>query len=726
MRKTRILILLFFQVVPTISYADHTCSLIQTRLKPSKLNTTNVLRTRSSRVTSDYKRILHRRCDAGHRIPGKVWSYSKAMAKCDADPNCAGLQSWNCRDNKNFQLCSVGTVVVHDNVKLQRNREMNLNQSDPAFARVCMYVREGFEHHILFGENLTTDKSATAEKFWGQSGSISCDAQHFMHKSWGIEKLLPGASREDYESWNFSTAQKLCDKRGNCGAVVDDNCDGVAFRFCIVGFRVLRSTHAKKSHNVCIYSKKNITYEPSKKKQKDQYLLHQNQQCDVHHTQWDSPYVWWKYVKKECDSDPKCSGLYDGMCNGKGFVKCKEGFSLIPAKKGTGCVYTKPNWTAVSWTKSSTGCKCYFDENRTDCACCNDGACQCSPSISANRCAPCNEIQKCVVSEDLGDFPDLQQKVSPALMARLNDVLDATTYENRQSGIRGFLKAAYELPSSAAKVQAVALLDAKLNREHSGNAPFEFPNATEVEDWLASWFLMDEIWEHANNANNASAQNEYGLPVIKGLQSRGALIQDKFRKCDWQVALQTYFSTQGGYGNWCGKMPPGRPGDLIKMISFGACKTQMHNTKNGKWGLEVCNDTGFDEACSRHDQGAYTTNVFGIATQSLCKVDADFKAAREKLQLDSSFEDGTKRSESGSIVAANCLFDMMPCMRFEEKTYWDWCSSWSGGYPCKKTKVGYVTHWPMGDYSQFKDDACGPPGCYSESKTQEQNATSEQ
>jgi hypothetical protein len=305
------------------------------------------------------------------------------------------------------------------------------------------------------------------------------------------------------------------------------------------------------------------------------------------------------------------------------------------------------------------------------------------------------------------------QKISPTLLSRLNDVLDANTYEGRQAGIRGYLRAAYELPSSDSKVQAVALLDAKLNREHGANAPFEFPNADEVEDWLASWFLMDEVWGHASNANTRN-ETHIELPMIKGLVSRGSLIQEKFQKCDWQIALSQFYSTQGGYGNWCGKAPPGRPGDDIQMISYGACTGK--NAKKGTFGLSVCKDSGFDEACSRHDQGAYTTNIFGIATQSLCKVDADFKAARAKLAI-GDYVDGMARAEAGSIIAANCLFDMMPCMRYEEKTYWDWCSSWSGGYPCKKTEVGYHTHWPMGDYSHFKDDACGPPGCYSETKT---------
>jgi len=261
---------------------------------------------------------------------------------------------------------------------------------------------------------------------------------------------------------------------------------------------------------------------------------------------------------------------------------------------------------------------------------------------------------------------------------------------------------------------------------------------------LDSWFLEDEMWKHLRRATNGDNEKKekagkisekagkrknvrnskrrrttrtrrstamLSEPVIvKGLVSRGSLLQENLRKCNWKLALQAFHKTGGQYGNWCGKAPNGINDQPF--VSYSACKGKT--SKKGKWGLDVCTDSGLDEACSRHDQGAYTTDVFGMATKSLCKVDADFKEARAKMNITSTFHDGLSRSELNALTGANCLFDMMPCLRYERKAYWDWCQSWSGGYPCKKTKVGYFTYWPMGNYSKFKDDACGPPGCYSE------------
>jgi len=266
----------------------------------------------------------------------------------------------------------------------------------------------------------------------------------------------------------------------------------------------------------------------------------------------------------------------------------------------------------------------------------------------------------------------------------------------KQAGIRDYLREAYHQRTSNEKMQAVALLDAKLNEQRMGGAEpmFEFPDESEIEEWLSQMFLEEDLF-----------RGDHGTSFL-GLESRPELLQIA-KSCDWHNALSAYYDTQGFYGNWCGvnELHNGTA------VSSGVCDEKPGDSRPSKFQVQVCNDSGFDEACSRHDQGNYGESVFGVATKSLCKVDADFSNARKALRVHANSKDAMGRDELSAVAGANCLFDMMPCLRYEAKTYWTWCTSWSGGYPCKRTDVGYFTHYPFGKYD-FEDDACGPSGCY--------------
>jgi hypothetical protein len=633
----------------------------------------------------EYALQIGQMCDAPHIHPGTVDEWSEAKKLCDANSECVAILDLGC-DNSGFQWCSPGASLV-----------------PRLYGRPsCVYTNSKFIN------SLALDYKPV------RKGKFRCDAPHIGRNKDGLG-FNTGMS--------LAEAQSVCNRNPACGALYDGRCDGKGkgvlqgISFCRVGFQVLE---ADLDHDACLYEKKGRRSKNAN--ETSGYEVQAGKVCDAHHIR-DRPAGrhWWQ-AESDCNSNPDCAALYDYRCDGQGFKVCTGGFELMPAEsKGRGCVYTRPGWEAPSWTMNKTGCQCHYDESSTECACCAPGACQCSKSVGSDQCAPCHAMYKCVVTEDLNEVPDLLHAVSPMLLSRLNEVMEARTYEGRQSGIKSFLREAYKLPSSKSKVQAVALLDAKLKDGRSADVGFEFPNADEVEVWLASWFLEEELFEHAHKAKIAAAKARFHSstpisegspnntsPVIQGLLSRGSVLHEKFRKCNWDIALHQFYSTQGGYGNWCGKMPPGVN---HAMVSFNACTGDR--SKMGKWQFAVCRDSGFDEACSRHDLGAYTADVFGIATQSLCKVDADFKAAREKLMSGlQNFSDDLARWETATIIAANCLFDMMPCLRYEKHEFWDWCPSWSGGYPCKKTQTGYVTHWPMGDYSQFKDDACGPTGCY--------------
>merc|ERR1711860_55640 len=46
------------------------------------------------------------------------------------------------------------------------------------------------------------------------------------------------------------------------------------------------------------------------------------------------------------------------------------------------------------WTKATTGCQCYFDKSRNDCACCQPGGCQCGSKFK-NQCVRCGYANHC-------------------------------------------------------------------------------------------------------------------------------------------------------------------------------------------------------------------------------------------------------------------------------------------------------------------------------------------
>lgn len=312
----------------------------------------------------------------------------------------------------------------------------------------------------------------------------------------------------------------------------------------------------------------------------------------------------------------------------------------------------------------------------------------------------------------------LEDNLPRSLLLALNGALEAKTYESQQQGIRDYLREVYRLPETNAKVQMVGLLSAKLSAVAPDGAlpAFEFPEGNEVEDMLSDLFLEEELLEQSKNAPIIANGTTMKVParILLGLVSRGTSVQKKFQECDREVALTEFYKHGGGYGNWCGKQPK------VNGVAqpFGGCVDEK--ARVSEQGVEMCTDSGLDAACFRHDSGGYGEDMMGIATKSLCKVDADFHQALDKLwqsRSHNSFVDRFQRSEKQILQAAKCLFNFMPCLRYETYTKWKWCPSRWGGAPCQETRRGYVTHipvldFPSGDYSGFKDDACGPTGCY--------------
>ncbi|CAH1238322.1 MATN2 [Branchiostoma lanceolatum] len=87
--------------------------------------------------------------------------------------------------------------------------------------------------------------------------------------------------------------------------------------------------------------------------------------------------------------DPPCAA--GGHCTAPDTCKCSPGFA------GTLCeidIKARLAQSGDHWTKNSTGCQCYFDYSRFDCACCVDGGCQCTQE-HPEQCVQCGYGHTC-------------------------------------------------------------------------------------------------------------------------------------------------------------------------------------------------------------------------------------------------------------------------------------------------------------------------------------------
>jgi len=161
--------------------------------------------------------------------------------------------------------------------------------------------------------------------------------------------------------------------------------------------------------------------------------------------------------------------------------------------------------------------------------------------------------------------------------------------------------------------------------------------------------------------------------------------------CNFWDAVNAYSSTGAEYGEYCGKGFPGH------------CETHGKSTnKNGWGGVTVCADAGLDASCSKHDSGTYHKDVWGVATMNYCEVDREFKVVRNSAGITNGFNDG-EGSDYDVVNGANCLFDMMPCVRYERESYMHyngWKCKWYGCWPSysRRNRNNYVTKWPYGNY----------------------------
>jgi hypothetical protein len=248
----------------------------------------------------------------------------------------------------------------------------------------------------------------------------------------------------------------------------------------------------------------------------------------------------------------------------------------------------------------------------------------------------------------------------------LEQALEATSHEERQGELRAYHKANCAQDTTEAKVQGWGILADALAPAGENGTPMGVPNGEGAEAFCDRIF-EDEFVEEAGDE----------VPVHLVGRTRHV-------RCNWWSAGLAYFRSGGAYGNYCGKGQ-----------SNNCANNNKAQNNNGYGGATVCADGGLDKSCSKHDAGSYSRDVWGVMTLNWCEVDRNFK--NERAGTANGFHDGVD-SDHNALNGANCLFGVLPCLRYESYSYWGWCSKWWGGYPCRKSTTGVNTKWSYGNY----------------------------
>ncbi|GMH75495.1 hypothetical protein TrLO_g8988 [Triparma laevis f. longispina] len=225
----------------------------------------------------------------------------------------------------------------------------------------------------------------------------------------------------------------------------------------------------------------------------------------------------------------------------------------------------------------------------------------------------------------------------------------------------------------------------------SVNSVAEYDASSEAAGVFSLYESCDPSFDYENEFAEKMEEDRRRHLASMSEEEREAVRKLAFwDNCSFWSAVTAYFSTGAEYGEYCGKGFPGH------------CKTYGKATINTGWGgVEVCDDAGLDASCSKHDSGTYHKDVWGVATMNYCEVDRAFKVTRNSAGITEGFDDG-EGLDYDVVNGANCLFDIMPCIRYENEAYWDygWKCKWYGCWPTRsrRHRNAYVTKWPGGNY----------------------------
>eukprot|EP00746_Dinoflagellata_sp_MGD_P153971 gnl/MRDRNA2_/MRDRNA2_84570_c0_seq2.p1 gnl/MRDRNA2_/MRDRNA2_84570_c0~~gnl/MRDRNA2_/MRDRNA2_84570_c0_seq2.p1 ORF type:complete len:398 (+),score=63.35 gnl/MRDRNA2_/MRDRNA2_84570_c0_seq2:77-1270(+) len=239
----------------------------------------------------------------------------------------------------------------------------------------------------------------------------------------------------------------------------------------------------------------------------------------------------------------------------------------------------------------------------------------------------------------------------------------------RNLAARQYFHNVYHLPTTLQKMSATeAFLQSSDAYQRSiGRNPGTVERLTpnELEHWLTTEYLAEDF----KNAGIGLAFMYPKSVLAPGLISRGPEFASFYKN---RTGCLTDHVRQGvserraslNYGTSCG--------NTNKLGSLEGCDS-VHRTviKIENEDRQVCADAGTDACCARHDLIRTGITINPLATFSHCKANNALHNCMRSVQPKAVFEDKRGISEMQANTAAQCIYQVMPCLAATNNKFYE-------------------------------------------------------